>query len=275
VANSEHFSSSSLPVTPAVEAFPSTTPSTRPASADTNENRAESDELARLKFQLAQAQNQISHLEHSTSKAPQPPVGWATNEDAAKTEPPLNFAWGQIEEGYADQSDVLSRNAFNRSRVVWNNPTGLYGATHVQAPVTEHPPAAWPSGRGMNHGLAESSLPMYNSLNEKRHERPNPETDYLIRSFRRAERFDHSNTTSAQPYGGSFNIYNTPVGQYDGSMLHAGVPVNSMTGAPLQNHLGLGPSSSGMYSQAQQSFDTALSPYASEFTSKTPWKTEV
>ncbi|KAK2939132.1 hypothetical protein FoTM2_002350 [Fusarium oxysporum f. sp. vasinfectum] len=61
-------SSNSLPVTPATDAFPSTAPTTRPASATLDEARSESEEVMRLKLQLAQAQNEISKLDQELAE---------------------------------------------------------------------------------------------------------------------------------------------------------------------------------------------------------------
>src|SRR6478609_5193164 len=55
-------SSNSLPVAPATDAFPSTAPTARPASAALDDARGESEEVVRLKAQLAQAENKISKL---------------------------------------------------------------------------------------------------------------------------------------------------------------------------------------------------------------------
>jgi len=271
-AAAQQYSSNSLPVTPAIEEFPLMTPSARPASADTEDNRAEADELMRLKLQLAQAHNQISHLEQATSRASQSDQGPSSTEPFPKMESPRDALWGQTEDGQSDNSDIHSGNTFSRARGFWNNSQGTFAGFHAQAPASEHAAGGWLGGRGFNHGLAESTAPMFNTVHEQRSDRLGPDTEYLMRGVRRPARFDPSRTTSPQ-YGGPFNLYNPPAGQYEG-MLHAGVSPNQVAGGNMQGRLGLGSASAGMYTHAQQPFDTPLSPYASEFTSQTPWKTE-
>src|SRR3954451_12854900 len=60
--------SSSLPITPATEAYPTTAPTTRSASIAPNDGIAGPDEVLRLKLELAQAQNKISRLDQELAQ---------------------------------------------------------------------------------------------------------------------------------------------------------------------------------------------------------------
>lgn len=269
-------SSNSLPITPATDGFPSTAPTTRPASATTaDDNRQEGEEVWRLKLQLAQAQTHISKLDQElrTVKTEGEPIGY-TGAPRNKPSLPLDPTWPGPEDGQSDNSDTLSANTFNRTRGIWGNPKSSYANGRIHAPVAEHSPANWIGGRGFNQGYMDQNAP-FSPLDGGRSDRLSPDSDILMRSSasRRGNRFD-SRMNSPQQFGGAYGGYNPPGVQYD-PMMGGTMPGPMSAGAPMNGPHGLGPMDMGMYPQNPQSMGTQLSPYASEFTSKPGWKNEV
>ena len=108
----EHESSSnSLPMTPATDAFQTTAPTTRPASATIDEARLDVNEVLRLKLQLAQAQNQISKLDqelaHSRTSEPDSTTsGSAAGRRSAPAS--RDSPWPITEDSHSDTSDMSS-----------------------------------------------------------------------------------------------------------------------------------------------------------------------
>ncbi|KAK3946314.1 armadillo-type protein [Diplogelasinospora grovesii] len=157
----EHQSScSSLPITPATETFGTTAPTTRSASTTPTESQAATDEVLRLKLELAQAQNKIVRLDQelaqTRSLSVNPESGRATpaglagllsepefSPSVVRTVSPISvtsrFApgptfngpakpafsrdnnWAVHDDARSDTSDSLSAGALNRSRAIWTN----------------------------------------------------------------------------------------------------------------------------------------------------------
>lgn len=266
-------SSNSLPATPATDAFPSTGPTTRPASAAFEDKQPGAEEVLRLKLELAHAQSQINRLDHELAHSrtikPEP--------DLAGAFPPRvhgatsrDSIWPPSDDTHSDTSESLSTNTFNRTRGIWGNPKAPYGNPPVvHASVSEPSPGNWFGGRGFGHGYPDSNVP-YPGIDGCRSERLTPDSDILVRSAagRRGNRYG-SRMNSPQPYGGPFGAYNGPPGQYDS------IAGGSMPNGPMSAPPGMANAAMGMYSQHPQAVGTPLSPYASEFTSKAVWKTEV
>lgn len=263
-AHEQGSSSNSLPVTPATDGFPTTAPTTRPASANVDD-RTEGEEVLRLKLQLAQAQNHISKLDQELAytRKPEPenicigPRGWQVPEDEQ-----------------SDTSDSLSSNNFNRTRGIWGNPKTTFTNAPIQAPIAEPTPASWLGARG-GPAFMDSST-SFPSVDGTRSERLTPDSDLLMRpqGGRRGNRLD-SRMSSPQQFPGPYGGYNPPNSQYD-SMLGGPVPRPPLPNGPMGAPQGLGPMGMGMYPpHGQQPVGTQLSPYASEFTSKTSWGNEV
>ncbi|KJZ80363.1 hypothetical protein HIM_00213 [Hirsutella minnesotensis 3608] len=262
-------SSSSLPITPATDPFSATAPATRPASAALDDARPEAEEVLRLKLQLAQAQSHISKLDHELAKS-----------RFGKTEPDLQglgvprvfppfsreTTWVAADDAQSDSSDALSATAFNRTRGIWASAKGAFNNTSLPVPPSESAPAGWTGGRGFNQALPEAGTP-FPIMDGFRGERHNVESDLLVRQpvHRRGNRYD--GRLNAPPQ------YNASFGGMGGGPIHQFDTLSgSVSPGPLNMPPGVGMS---MYSQYQQQpVGTALSPHASEFTSKATWKNE-
>ena len=269
-------SSNSLPITPATDGFPSTAPTTRPASASLDDGRQE-EEVLRLKLQLARAQNHISKLDQELAQSR------TTQSETEPTDPgpprskgpiPSDNPWPVVEDCQSDTSDTLPTGAFDRARGIWGNTKTAFANAPIQAPVAEVSPANWFGGRGFNPGYMEPAS-SYAGSDGPRGDRLTPDSDLLVRPTggRRGNRFD-SRLNSPHPFGGTYSGFNTPNGQYE-PMMGGPLPSAPMPGAHVNGPPSMNPMALGMYPQAQQHVGTQLSPYASEFTSKAGWKNEV
>lgn len=258
--------SNSVPVTPATDAFPSTAPTTRSASASVEQTRAENDEVLRLKLQLAQAQNEITKLDQElaqTRTVKAEPDQPAFN-SRTEIQNPREGTWGTPDDVQSDTSDVLSANTFNRARGIWGNPKSSFAG-----PAAEPSPANWLGNRNFTQGYPDSYATQFPVMDSYRGDRLTPDPDVLrSHAARRGNRYD-SRFNSPQPfgnnYGGGFNSP-APRSEYMGAPMHNG-PMNSP---------GPGPMGMGMFqSPYSQPAGTPLSPHASEFTSNAVWKNEV
>lgn len=291
-------SSSSLPITPAAEAFPSSTaPTTRSASATPHEGQATSEELLRLKLELAQAQSKISRLDQQLAhtRVVKPDSGCATpavvlDSDYTLVAPPAvspvtsrtvnsGFApntagkmqpfsreqgWMSQDDTRSDISDPLSAGAFNRARGIWNNKSS-FGPAISQSQMMADPSqsAPWVNNRNLSYdpAFASSGMDMY------RQDRMAPDQDGMRHMGRRGNRYDNRYAQSSN-FGGGFGTYNmAPATPYEPSPAYSAGPQGLMNS-------GMGV---GLYSPYQQQpVGTALSPHATEFTSAgTSWRTEV
>lgn len=272
-------SSASLPITPAADGFPNAAPTTRPASASmTDDNLQEGEEVLRLKLQLAQAQSKITKLDHELAQTRTIKTEGESIEypgvPQSKASLPLDSTWPGPEDGQSDTSDSMSATTLNRTRGIWGNPKSSFANARIQAPIAEPPPANWLGGRGFNQRYMDTNTP-FSPVDGGRSGGITPDSDVLMRpsASRRGSRFD-SRMNSPQQFSGAYGGYNPPTGQYDPMM--GPMPGGPMSaGGPMNGSHGLGPMDMGMYPQNQQPMGTQLSPYASEFTSKTGWKNEV
>ncbi|KAJ4281337.1 Meiotic coiled-coil protein 2 [Fusarium oxysporum f. sp. narcissi] len=260
-------SSNSLPVTPATDAFPSTAPTTRPASATLDEARSESEEVMRLRLQLAQAQNEISKLDQELAEtrvvkttADVPPFG-----TRGPVYPPRENAWGPPDDSHSDTSDAMSASTFNRTREIWGNQPIF--ANTVQTPVIEPTPGKWLGGRLFSQPCSEPTGTPFPVMEGYRSERLTPDTEMMRSNYgRRGNRFE-GRFNSPQPFGpGCGGGFNSPMNQSD----YMGSPA---PGAPSNAPQGLGPM--GVYPPYPNPAGTPLSPHASEFTTGSGWKNEV
>ncbi|KAF4441906.1 hypothetical protein F53441_11866 [Fusarium austroafricanum] len=262
-------SSNSLPVTPATDAFPSTAPTTRPASATLDEARSESEEVMRLKLQLAQAQSEISKLDQELAEtrvvknAPElPPFG-----TRGPVFPPRENVWGSPDDAHSDTSDAMSASTFNRTREIWGNQPIF--ANTVQAPVVEPAPGKWLGGRVFSQPCSGPTGTPFPVMEGYRNERLTPDTDMMRNYPRRGNRFE-GRFNSPQPFGPSYGGgFHSPANQSD----YMGNPTH---GGPSNAPQGLGPM--GVYPPYPNTAapaGTPLSPHASEFTSGSGWKNEV
>ncbi|KAH7192308.1 armadillo-type protein [Fusarium flagelliforme] len=261
-------SSNSLPVTPATDAFPSTAPTTRPASAALDDARGESEELVRLKAQLAQAENKISKLGQELAATRVVKTGNDTSGLGINSSgyPACEGQWPSPEDAHSDTSEALSASTFNRTREIWGNHPGPFNNT-LQAPVAEPAPGKWLGGRGFNPPCPEPNGAPYPIMDGYRSERLTPDAEMMRPNYGRRGTRMESRFNSPQPfvsgYGGG---YNSPANQSD----YMGSPI---PGAPMNAPQGLGPM--GVYPPYPLPAGTPLSPHASEFTSGSGWKNEV
>ncbi|KAH7157042.1 armadillo-type protein [Dactylonectria macrodidyma] len=263
-------SSNSLPITPATDVFPSTTPTTRPASAALEETRSDNDEVLRLKLQLAQAQNEISKLDQELAQTrsvkAESECGFGVHSVAPISR---DSTWGPPEDARSDTSDTMSSTTFNRTRGIWGNPKGSFANTTHQPPMAEPSPGSWLGNRGFNQGYPEPNGPPYPMMDGYRGERLTPDPE-LVRpnGGRRGNRYE-SRFNTPQPFNSGYGSgFNSSASQSE----FMGTP---MPGGHMNVPQGLAPIGMGMYSPYQpQPVGTPLSPHASEFTSKVAWKNE-
>ncbi|KAJ4158498.1 uncharacterized protein LMH87_009021 [Akanthomyces muscarius] len=261
----EHESSSnSLPMTPATDAFQTTAPTTRPASATIDEARLDVNEVLRLKLQLAQAQNQISKLDqelaHSRTSEPDSTTsGSAAGRRSAPAS--RDSPWPITEDSHSDTSD-MSSSAFSRARGIWGQPKPSFSNQTSQSSAADPSSATWLGGRAAqpfpDPGV---SFPVTDGFRD----RMTQESDMIGRptNNRRGSRYDSRGAASG------FVSSHGPSGNYFDSM------GNTMSGPAMNmSHPQANPAMV-MYPQYQQAAGTALSPHASEFTSKAAWKNEM
>ncbi|KAG6017031.1 hypothetical protein E4U43_002476 [Claviceps pusilla] len=269
-------SSNSLPITPATEGFSSTAPSTRPASANFDDARPESDEVLRLKLQLAQAENKISILDQELATRPlagsdsdMHSMHMTRNLGTASRE----SAWSIVDDDQSDASDNLSSTAFCRAKGIWGNPKGANFANNgAQGANNNEPqPGTWLGNRAFNTGFPEAAAP-YQMMEGYRGDRLSPESDLVMRqaASRRPHRYDHRISNSHHIANMGYNpIGGASMPQYE-AMGGGGMASGSLVPPPGLGALGIG----GFSGYQQQPVGTTLSPHASEFTSKTSWKNE-
>ncbi|KAI1780565.1 ARM repeat-containing protein [Hypoxylon cercidicola] len=293
-------SSNSVPITPATETFGSNTaPTTRPASAalDDGDSSSSTEELLRLKLELAQAQSKISRLDQELahSRQPGPGTGLEPNINISPVDAdfPSDFrvpsnssrgplgpaplasvnqqamgkdgghSWSTFDDARSDTSDALSATGFNRSRNIWGGDRNGQGS-FMQGGFPGPEPHNGPWGlRATSQGYMDQTMP-YDQPGPStyRGDRLTPDYDLTIRppSNRRNNRYD--NRLGVPGFGGGYN--------YGGGSQYGS---DNGMGGPAQV-----PAAPGMYSNYQPSpVGTPLSPLASEFTStgSGPWKSEV
>lgn len=272
-------SSNSLPITPATEAFSTTAPTTRPASATVEDSQA-GHEVLLLKRQLAQANAQISQLDNQLahSRTIKPEIDAA--ESAGLAYPRglgqvlRDNVWNTQDDARSDTSEVISNSAFGRTRGLWGNSNlkSAFSTQHHAGAVGEPPSSQWGGNRNLTHGgFMESDGSGFSAPEPYRGDRLTPDTDLISRGNvgRRGGRFD-SRVNSPRPFNGPYGGHSAPTSHYDPTM-------GQMPGGPMNGPQSGGPlnMSVSMYPQYQPPIGTALSPYASEFTSKSAWNTEV
>ncbi|KAG6164538.1 hypothetical protein E4U35_006918 [Claviceps purpurea] len=269
-------SSNSLPITPATEGFSSTAPSTRPASATLEEARPESDEVLRLKLQLAQAENKISILDQEL--ATRPPTGGDPDVHPIQMTRNLGTvtresAWSMVDDDQSDTSENLSSTAFCRAKGIWGNTKAQNSTNNGSQGANSHEPlpGTWLGNRTFNAGFSEAAA-HYQMMDGYRGDRLSPESDLVMRqaASRRLPRYDHRVSNSHPTANMGYNpMGGGPMPPYEA------MGVGAMTSGSLAPPPGLGALGIGGYpGYQQQPLGTPLSPHASEFTSKTSWKNE-
>ncbi|KAK0651346.1 armadillo-type protein [Cercophora newfieldiana] len=290
--------SSSLPITPATDAYPTTAPTTRSASIAPNDSTVGPEEVLRLKLELAQAQNKISRLDQelaqtrlvSHSGRVTPALGsepdfagpLASSVSPVASRFPVSNgmnvpvkqsfsreqSWMAPDDNRSDIVDPLSIGGGNRTRGIWNTNKSVFTNPfpQVSAPIADETRSvAWGgSSRSGSQAPYESSFSP--AVDPYRSDRMPSEHDVMRPAGRRATRYDNrfgqpNNFSSGYAYGMA------PT-QYEGANAYVGGPPASMSSSMGMN---LYPPAS----YQQQPIGTTLSPHATEFTSAgAPWKTE-
>ena len=271
--------SSSLPITPATDSFISGGPNPRPASASLREPGT-SDEVLRLKLELAHYKNKVASLERerqgseqnlNSAGTPSPSANLGL--DAGTTRPGINFqgstntlgpapggyqvqdgTWAPPDETRQEGGDTMSASGFGRSRAIWSN-KGPFQPNYGANPLPGPDQSQW-MGRAFNQGGYIEGVTSYGTS------RLTPDHDAMRHAVvgRRASRYENR-------YGHQ-NSYNNGFGGYGGSSHFDSMNMSvSSGGSPM-----------GMYPPYQpQPSGTQLSPHAPEFTSSSNpgWKNEV
>ncbi|PKS09721.1 hypothetical protein jhhlp_004342 [Lomentospora prolificans] len=275
-------SSTSVPVTPAIEGLPSIAPINRPASAV--QSAGDSDEVLKLKLQLAEAEAKISVLQ----KRPSLPLLSGMAAEQSLVQRPFGLmsttsgqdqmgSWNQIQARTEAPNQLNGMISLQRNRTgsgaTWSNnlmppPQGVTNPV-LAGPDTSAIPG-WVQATGLSQPMADPVVQSYGLMDQLRGpERLTPDPDLTLRPTvsRRGGRFGNRNFT-AGPFilpAGSFNDELGPHGLSLGQLGSPG-PMISSPGA-----IGTGLFSPGF--QAQQG-PSSLSPHAMEFTSSGNWKNE-
>lgn len=279
-------------MTPASEAFYAGK-QPHSASATINEELGNTEEVSRLKLQLAQAQDKISRLDQeltSTRFVPQaldlcnprtpfepdcmynmPPEVKQSQNTGMHSPVMRGFGmqgrdstgpWSAHTDSRSDTGEPLHTAGFSRARHIWNNRQGHPAFGQLNIP----PNQVWNNHRTGNGGFGEGEMPYSAPIHTTfRSERVNPEPDFEARpgASRRAPRVETrlpvhimarpSAFDSAYPYGS------------DSGPEYGGPPAVPVPGS-MHAFPGYGP------------MPNMLSPLASEFTASSdgePWKTDV
>lgn len=269
-------SSNSVPVTPATDIFPSTGPTTRPASTSVNQGDS-AEEVLQLKLKLAEAQAKLSRLEDKSEPQGFKEMDPVQSQGHGQMPPlPHENIWAN-DESFSEAGDALTTMPPNRatSGVVFSgNPRApILGVDIPPAPSESSNSSSWFGPRkNFNHNFVDASNPFSQADGYRNSGRLTPDSEMFFRPAggRRGNRFD-GRYASPAPLNGSFGPpapYNQPMGQYD---LMPSQPTGGANIVPGPQGMGM-----GVYPGYQpQSMASALSPHATEFTSGSGWKNEV
>ena len=282
----------SVSITPGTETHVPMASSTRSASMTPIESQP--DELLFYKYELAKAQNKISHLDQelaqtrfeqqlSSRTTPLNGAGFAT-----RTTSPVNShfmnapsyatgskpsftrdgGWAGQEDCRSETSDALPAGGFHRAQGIWSNKPSFQGPfppAPVLSPVPDGTQMPWSSNRSFSHAFGEPNHSYGpQGPDNFRHDRITSEHDMVkpMNGRRGGNRYENRLGTahgSGPPYGG----YNVGAAHYDQGPAYPNVAPGAV---------GMG----GGYPYQHQPIGTNLSPHAAEFTSaRPPWKTEV
>ncbi|KAL2185271.1 ARM repeat-containing protein [Thermothelomyces heterothallicus CBS 203.75] len=297
-------SSSSLPLTPAAEAFTAPLASaTRSASVAPAEGQATSEELLRLKLELAQAQNKISRMDQELSQTrvkseadcaipplvsesdymsvvgpSSPPATSRIGGSALALNAPgkvpvfsREHSWMTQDDAVSDMADQLPAAHPNRSRGIWNNNNNNNNSNNNFRPAYGNPysPGQMMVDDAQPIAWPNSRVANYeptfaaSAMDVYRQNRMGPEQDAMRPMGRRGNRYDNR-YGSSNHYGGGYSGYGMGPAPYEMTQAYS-------TGPPAMMGSGMG---MGLYSPYQQQpVGTALSPHATEFTASS-WKGE-
>lgn len=291
-------SSSSLPITPATEAFGTrTAPTTRSASATPIDVQSDA-ECSRLKAELAEAEAKISRLEAETRLMAQTRV--FTGRDSGRVTPALGLdgefpqvmsgtvsptaprgsvgtvfnsqaripfsrehSWITQDDARSDTIDSNSAHGFNRAVGIWNAKSS-FPSSFPQSSVTNDQVQWAPAAT--RTGYEQSTSPFVPPVMDTYRQERGPTDEMMRQVSRRGSRYDSRYNNSAVHIRGGFGYPNLPNTQYDNSQSYATGPQATLGGGM---NMGLYPP------YQQQAVGTPLSPHATEFTSAgLPWKAE-
>ncbi|KAM0276701.1 hypothetical protein ACHAQH_006469 [Verticillium albo-atrum] len=285
-------SSTSLPVTPTVGDHPATAPTTRPASVDQKEAGSNDDEVARLKAELAQAQNKISlldqelvqkreaapfKLEVNTQKANLSAIDLIGRPTSATFK--RDGGWRSPDAIHLGCGDAMSEDVGDRSRIVWGNSKTPWQGTNYAAPEPG------PINNHVVGGASHYNNPMdtngaYRLVDSVHPERLAPEPDVYMRNHggRRGNTNHGGNRYPVYPYGGNNYAQSNYAASNYATSNYAPSSYGGYSPTPNQYDSVGGPKGSmdmALYPSYGQSNRTGLSPHALEFHSSTGWKDEV
>jgi hypothetical protein len=299
-------SSSSIPVTPATDAFAfnntvPTTNSATPSREDATQPPAEV--VLRLQLELEQAKGRIARMDQEltqtriTKHTIEQAIGTASEADFPLNQSPdiidqrvsnlqqavntsvrhpygRDNSWAAQEDARSDASDALSAGGFNRARAIWGNSgrqqyTGYHNIVQdFQQPQAGFPAGSW-AGRGLGQQFSEPSLAYGSHVAGFRGDHLIPDLDSggVPGDRRGNSRTGRFGNRSA----GSFPCVGSN-SSYDNlnSVPNAFNSVAGMAGGVASPLMG------GLMAYQPQPIGTPLSPFAPEFTSSGGvWKNDV
>lgn len=300
----------SLPVTPATNSFVGNGLGTRPASAAPSEHAA-SEEVLRLKLELAKAQSHISKVEHelaqtrrdqqdSNLSTPVPssasefvgkvgahltvepmgikPLVNSAEPSCPRTQDPRDNNWQApvSDDCRSDISEAVLASGFNKYRGIWNNGNKPFSYHNTFIPPPIHmqdagPAPSWPHSR--NQSFMDQSINPY----------PGPPMDGGFRGDRYSFEPDLMRSNSGRRgkwYDSRFNNQSFANGYGSFNTGNIGQSQYDSTPNYAVNGSGNLASDSGMgvfQQYAPQAAGAPLSPHATEFTSAAvpSWKPDV
>lgn len=290
-------SSNSLPITPAVEPLNASAAVARPASATPNESHTATEEVLRLKLELAQAQNKISRLDQelaqrrlvqqysgrvtpagapgsdflpSLGESGAPRINGISIPNPMGRAPfPQDQGWSAQDDCHSDTSNAFSAGGFNRSRTIWGNGKPRFQNSFLQGSMNDDFPG--PDGLQSVPWAGRSSTPDLvtpvpgpgpfapSTLDGYRSDRRTPEQDMMMRppGNRRGGRYDNR-YGSLRSFNAGYGCYSAGDGHFDVPSGFAGDPPGPLSG-PIGGAL--------FPPHHQQQTGASLSPHATEFTS--------
>lgn len=270
-------SSSSVPVTPATDIFPSTGPTTRHASTSVNPGNAASEEVLQLKLRLAEAQAKLSRLgDRNDSQGFKSEADQGQGQALGQMAAPAHESVWANEESFSESGDSLANIPPNRapSGVMFNaNLRGPIHSVGIPPPSSEGSnSSSWFGSRNsFNQTFVDAGNPYSQVDGYRSSGRLTPDSDMFFRppGGQRGNRFD-SRYASPGPFNGPYGPgpYSQPVSQYD-IMPSQGNGGASLLPGPQGIEMAVYPG------YQRQAMGSGLSPHATEFTSTSAWKNEV
>jgi hypothetical protein len=297
--------SSSVPLTPAEEAFShSTAPTTSPPSLAGDAPSA--DEVLRLKLELEAAKGKIARMDQElaqsriTKHTIDQAIGSASEADYPMNDPRVpnvpsglnpssrpqayrDNSWAAQDDARSDTSDALSATGFNRARAIWNNGDKPNFPALQQGPMQggfQQPAGGLADAQYMSRSFGQPFVDVPEQYAAPpptfRGQSMMPDHDMMMappaaRRPNAGPRFNHRTVGSLQ-YAVSNSAYDayTPTSTPFGSGGGMGSSMGMSAGMAAGMH-------GGMFGGYQpQPIGTPLSPHAPEFTaSGSMWKNEV